>query len=71
MGKKINTDFLVASPSFVSGCARLFDWGAQYDSYNFSQNVEEADAKAIFSDWSSVGDDIVEAMLEYEAANAA
>ena len=71
MGKKVNTDFLVASPSFVSGCARLLDWGAQYDSYNFSQSVEEADAKAVFSDWSSVGDAIADAMLEYEAANAA
>ena len=70
MGNKANTDFLVASPSFMSGCARLLDWGAQYDSYNFSQSVDEADAKAMFSDWSSVGDDLVEAMLEYETAHA-
>jgi hypothetical protein len=36
MGRKVKSDFLLASPSFASGAARLFDFYGQYDDYNIS-----------------------------------
>jgi len=68
MVNRVKSDFLVSSPSFASGAARLFDWYGVYDSYNRSRNGQEADAKAMFSDWRLVGQDINDAMVEFETA---
>jgi len=57
------TDYLFATPTFLSGVARVFDLGCQFDSYNVSPDPEEADARAIFSDWLAVGMDIARAGL--------
>jgi hypothetical protein len=65
MQSKMKTDFLFARPSLASGCARIFDWHALYDSYNQSETEAEADEKAIFSDWSLVGLDILAAMDQF------
>jgi hypothetical protein len=66
MAEKLKSDFLVAAPSFASGVGRLLDWYGLYDLYNVSRNGNEADAKAMFSDWRIVGQDINDAMLEFE-----
>jgi len=66
MINKIKSDLLVATPSFTSGAGRLLDWYGLYDSYNVSRSGQEADAKAIFSDWRVVGEDINDAMSEVE-----
>ena len=71
MGSKPKTDFLVAAPSLISGAGRLFDWYGQFDEYNVSRSPAEADAKAMASDWSVVGEDIRDAMAEFEVTNAA
>jgi hypothetical protein len=65
MAEKLKSDFLVASPSFASGCGRLLDWYGLYDLYNVSKNGAEADTKAMFSDWRIVGQDLHGAMLEF------
>jgi len=70
MSEKIKSDFLVAAPSFASGVGRLMDWYGLYDLYNVSQNGNEADAKAIFSDWRIVGQDLRDAMVEFEHSQA-
>ncbi|MFZ3262537.1 MAG: hypothetical protein WA172_00925 [Terriglobales bacterium] len=67
MVNRLKSDFLIAAPSFVSGAARLLDWAGLYDTYNGSRNGQEADAKALFSDWRVVGQDIDDAMVEFEA----
>ena len=67
MSEKIKSDFLVAAPSFASGAGRLLDWYGLYDLYNVSRNGQEADAKAMFSDWRIVGEDINNAMVEFES----
>jgi len=51
MSEKLKSDFLVASPSYASGVGRMMDWYGLYDLYNISRNGNEADAKAIYSDW--------------------
>jgi hypothetical protein len=65
MAEKLKSDFLVASPSFACGVGRLLDWYGLYDLYNVSRNQNEADAKAIYSDWCIVGQDIYDATLEF------
>jgi hypothetical protein len=67
MINKIKSDFLVASPSFASGAGRLLDWYGSYDTYNFSRDGNEADAKAMFADWRAVGQDLHDSILEFES----
>jgi hypothetical protein len=49
---------LYAEPSFFEGWARLFDPAGTLNQYNTSTSPEEADSKAIMSDWFTVGNDI-------------
>jgi hypothetical protein len=49
---------LTARPSFVEGVARTLDiWGTLVE-YSTSPTAEEADAKALRSDWEAVGRDL-------------
>jgi len=67
MGNKVQSDFLFAQPSFASGVARVFDLFGQFDEYNRSETPDEADAKAIASDWIVVGQDIADAIEQDES----
>lgn len=71
MGTKIKSDFLVGQPSLVSGAARLFDLYGLYDEYNISPSEAQADAMATFADWMTTGNDLQEALAEYERLHAA
>ena len=55
---KSKSTFLFATPSFASGVARVLDLYGTYDRYNSSSTEAEADGKAIWLDWSVVGQDI-------------
>jgi hypothetical protein len=61
MIKRVQTDFLFAQPSFVSGAGSVFDLWGQLVTYNESVDGDEADARAIASDWMIVGQDIFDA----------
>jgi len=67
MGNRVKSDFLFAQPSFASGAARVFDLFGQFDEYNRSETTEEADAKAIASDWIVVGQDIADAIEQNDS----
>ncbi|MGA2890763.1 MAG: hypothetical protein ABSE51_22280 [Terracidiphilus sp.] len=67
MGNKVKSDFLFAQPSFASGVARVFDLFGQFDEYNSSETAEEADARAIASDWIVIGQDIADAVEQNES----
>uniref|UniRef100_E6Q0D5 Uncharacterized protein n=1 Tax=mine drainage metagenome TaxID=410659 RepID=E6Q0D5_9ZZZZ len=67
MSKKVQSDFLFAQPSFGSGVARVFDLWGQLDDYNRSDTPSEADAKAIAADWLVIGQDIFDALDQYES----
>jgi hypothetical protein len=54
----LRTDFLFANPSILSGIARILDLFGVFDFYNASRDGNEADFRAIYSDWSVVGNDI-------------
>ena len=53
---------LYAQPSFLKGIARIFDVGGGLNTYNTSLTPEQADYRALSSDWHAVGEDIREAM---------
>lgn len=65
-----SSDFLYAVPNFVTGVSRILDFGSTLNTYNVSQSDEEADFKAIYSDWYMVGTDIKGAMEEYDRERA-
>ena len=52
---------LYALPSAWSGAARLVDFGATFDTYNYSASDEQSDARAIASDWACIGNDLFSA----------
>jgi hypothetical protein len=61
------SDFLFASPSFMTGIARSLDLGATLSghSYNLSVGPIEADLRALLSDWNLVGHDLQSAIDAY------
>jgi len=71
MSNKVQSGFLFADPSFLSGASRSLDLWGQYDQYNRSLNGAEADARAIAADWIITGQDIKEAMDEFDSEDAA
>ena len=60
---------LFARPSFLEGMARVLDLGAALNIYNYDKDGNEADAKALFSDWMAVGDVIRDSMIQFAQTN--
>jgi hypothetical protein len=60
------SDFLFAQPSASAGVARALDfWATLADySYNYTETPQEADRRAIASDWKAVGDELRRAIKE-------
>jgi hypothetical protein len=52
----------MADPRFWFGPARVLDLFGQFDQYNMSPTPQEADARALRSDWMIIGDHLVDAM---------
>lgn len=66
----MRTDYLFAAPSFLSGAARLLDLSGRFDVYNDSDDEALADARAIYSDWRMVGQDLAGAMMVVDRERA-
>lgn len=66
----IRTDFLVARPSFWSGIGRLLDLWGKFDAYNTSRSPEEADMRALYSDWRNVGQDLRDSWISSHTEEA-
>lgn len=66
------TDFLFATPSFLTGAGRSIDIAAwlEHASYNLSDTLAEADAWATANDWAVVGQDLQRAIHLNEPAEA-
>lgn len=60
------TTYLYATPSFLEGVARLFDFTGSLNVYQCSDSPEQADFKAISSDWIVVGDDFRKAIKDLQ-----
>lgn len=63
------SSFLFADPSFLGGLSATLDLGSTLTMYNDSNSPQEADVRAIRSDWLAVGDDIFQAMEQWEREN--
>ncbi len=63
------TDYLFARPRGLYGVARLLDLGATFDEYNSSDTEQEADARATYSDWLAVGNDLKVAASQCDVEN--
>ncbi len=61
-GNAMDTAFLFATPSLWSGMARMLDICGQFDSYNSNETEGEADAKALYSDFRMIGQDLKHAI---------
>lgn len=57
---------LFAEPSFLEGMSRMLDLGATLQDYNISETEQEADTKALRSDWRAVGEDLKFSIKNYE-----
>ena len=66
----MRTDYLFATPSFLTGVARLLDLAGRFDVYNDSDDEALADARAMYSDWRMVGQDLAGAMTVVEREQA-
>jgi hypothetical protein len=55
---RLQTDFLCSRMTPLTGAGTLLALFGNYYDYNGSQTETEADALAIFSDWSNVGADL-------------
>lgn len=53
------TGRLFANPSLTEGMGRVFDLLGTHDAYNQDLTPAEADSRAIYSDWASVGDHLI------------
>lgn len=60
-----DTLFLTACPNFLLGLATAFDIGGTLVEYNVSISPQEADFRAIASDWAIVGQDIFAAINDF------
>lgn len=63
----MGSDFLFASPSFLSGFARIGDIAGRFDRYNISRSPKEADLRALYADWAVVGENMRAAIAQFDA----
>ena len=63
------TECLYTATNFLRGFASVFNLYGNYYKFNTSSTPEEADQKAIKSDWEKVGSDIKEAKSKFEKEN--
>ncbi len=54
------------SPGFLSGAARVLDFGANFSKYSSCYDADEYDTMSIKSDWTIVGNDIKKAITDLE-----
>jgi hypothetical protein len=66
-----STDFLTPASSFLTGAGSVFALAGSYYSYNRSSTPQEADERAIRSDWAMIGQDIEQATRRELLANLA
>ena len=62
----MRTDHLFAMPSSLTGFARVLDLFGRFDTYNDSPTGDRADARALYSDWHIVGQELADAMTRVE-----
>lgn len=65
------TDLLYARPSFLEGLARVLDLGSTMQEYNRSITAQQANCRALRSDFCAVGQDMWQAWEQAERESRA
>lgn len=65
----LNIFKLYARPTFLEGMARVLDLSGSLTVYNFSETPEEADIRALRSDWEAIGKDLQRAIENEQEAS--
>lgn len=55
---------LYLMPSFFDGFSRIIDFSGMFDQYNYVKTNDEAEGKAVLSDWIKVGHQLKLAMSD-------
>lgn len=63
--RRMKTDFLFSKPSFLSGAGSVLDIFGRPGPFNYSRSGEEADCKALYSDYGMIGQDIEDAIVVF------
>jgi len=66
---EVRTDFLNATPTFLTGAATVFALSGFSPSFNTSPTETEADSRVLYTDWSIVGQDISMSLSKIEETN--
>ena len=66
---KYKTDFLFSKCTFWRGVGSVLNVPGNFYEFNTSNTSEEADNKALISDWENVGKDIKDAQKKIEKEN--
>ena len=61
------SDFLFATPKFISGMGAVLDLGSTIAMFNESSTLEETDTFALANDWSMVGKDALCSVLVFDS----
>jgi hypothetical protein len=64
---RVVTDFLTPKTTLLTGMGTILNLVGSYYQYSISPTPEEADRRAIASDWRMVGQDIKDAILHEKA----
>ncbi len=61
------SNYLFATPSFLSGAARTLDIGGVFDFYNVSPTGEIANRRGLWADWLAVGKYLKTSIEEFKS----
>ncbi|MFD2037017.1 hypothetical protein ACFSKL_19590 [Belliella marina] len=67
--EKYRTDFLLPKNNFLVGMGSVLNIVGSYFDNNYSKSGNEADLKAMVSDWQNVGDDFRQSNEKFEKDN--
>ncbi len=70
--KKVNyrLSFLLPKNNFLVGLGSVLNISGAYFKYNYSKSEEQADFKAIYSDWENIGEDFKLSKEKFEKDNS-
>jgi hypothetical protein len=63
--KYYRTDHLFPRTNLIIGMGSIFNLAGKYFEFNSSQTADEADSRALESDWGAIGLDIQETIRAY------
>lgn len=63
--RKSLTTYLLSNKGFISGVSAILDRSSVISRYNTSFSEDDADKKAIFTDWIMTGNDLKAALKQF------